>query len=73
MAMKLADENEPGAARNWNPLSRFPNGESQGRVGSPHAANRAAPPQEGCCPLVHPPPAPAWNSVGQLSNIKTRT
>ncbi len=39
------------------PLSRFPKRGKPGREGSPHAAKALRlPPQEGRCPLVHPPP-----------------
>ena len=57
----------PAAARNFNPLSRFPQGASRGGTVPPTPEARCAPakgavthrcrrlpPQEGCRPLVHP-------------------
>src|SRR5258706_342243 len=57
----------PAAARNLTPLSRFPQGESRGGDGSPHAAacfapaknagtsHAAAPPAKGLRPLARSP------------------
>jgi hypothetical protein len=72
----------PAAARNLIPLSRFPQGQAgAGRV--PPTPKHAAcqqknagthrccrlPPQEGCCPLVHPPLS---SGVGLGRNEDTR-
>ena len=52
------NENEPAAARNWNPPFPFPHG------------GEAVPPTRGLLPLVHPRRVPYWNKPGSTTNFQ---
>jgi transposase len=56
-AWKALREREQAAcgSKESDPPFPFPPRGKPGRAGSPHAAKSAAPPQEGCRPLVNPP------------------